>query len=83
MPELLSFEDAIEASDTAARSVLLGNGFSIAQAGVQFSYATLLEKSGLADGSPIRNVFKVLNTFDFEKIMKALQDAAQIELASL
>jgi Domain of unknown function (DUF4917) len=60
---------------------LLGNGFSMAQAGGQFAYATLLEKSALAADSPIRNVFSVLNTYDFEKVMKALQDAAQVELA--
>ncbi len=81
MPDLVSFEDALKATGKGARSVLLGNGFSIAQAGGQFAYATLLEKSGLADDSPIRNVFNVLKTYDFEKVMKALQDAAQIELA--
>jgi hypothetical protein len=81
MSDLASFEDAIKATAKEARSVLLGNGFSIAQAGGQFAYATLLEKSGLAEDSPVRNVFNILKTYDFEKVMKALQDAAQIELA--
>jgi hypothetical protein len=81
MSDILSFEDAIKKSGTNVRSVLLGNGFSIAQGGGQFTYASLLEKSGLQSDSPIRNVFNVLKTFDFEKVMKALQDAADIELA--
>jgi hypothetical protein len=81
MSKILSFEEAIKASGPNVRSLLLGNGFSIAQAGGQFSYANLLEKSGLASENPIRNVFNVLKTFDFEKVMKALEDASQIELA--
>jgi hypothetical protein len=81
MSDTLSFSDAIKASGSNARTVLLGNGFSIAQAGSQFAYTNLLEKSGLAEGSPVRNVFQVLDTFDFEIVMKALVDAAQIELA--
>jgi hypothetical protein len=82
MSEILSFKDAIrESGPPNTRSVLLGNGFSIAQAGGQFSYDGLLEKSGLRNDNPIRNVFKVLKTFDFEKVMKSLEDASQVELA--
>lgn len=81
MSDTLSFSDAIKASGSTARTILLGNGFSIAQAGGQFAYASLLEKSALADDSPIRNVFQVLNSFDFEIVMKALEATAQIELA--
>jgi hypothetical protein len=44
-------------------------------------YATLLDKSGLPNGNSLRNVFQVLETFDFEKVMKALQDASQVERA--
>src|SRR5262249_48305106 len=81
MYKILSFADAIKASGSNTRSALMGNGFSIAQAGGQFSYKTLLDRSGLADKVPIRNVFNVLETFDFERVMKALEDASQIELA--
>jgi hypothetical protein len=81
VPEILSFDEAIKASGPRIRTILLGNGFSIAKAGGQFSYKTLLEKGDLPDNDPIRNVFRVLNTFDFEKVMKALEDAAQIEKA--
>ena len=81
MSQILSFEEAIRVSGTNVRSVLLGNGFSIAQAGGQFSYKSLLDFSGLPEDDPIRNVFNVLETFDFEKVMEALEDASHIEAA--
>jgi hypothetical protein len=74
----IPFNDAIAQTD-ANRSLLIGNGFSIAQAGAQFSYASLLEKTGLQPGDPVRNVFTALNTVDFELVMQALQHTAQIE----
>jgi hypothetical protein len=49
MSDTLSFDDAIKASGSSPRTVLLGNGFSIAQAGGQFAYESLLEQSGLAE----------------------------------
>jgi hypothetical protein len=79
--DILSFADAIEASNVGSRAILLGNGFSIAQAGGQFSYSSLLERCNLEAGSPIRNVFQTLNTVDFEEVMRALEHAAQIEAA--
>jgi hypothetical protein len=79
--KILSFDDAIKESGPLGRSVMLGNGFSIARGGDHFSYSNLLEKSGLQNDSPIRNVFRILNTFDFEVVMKALEDASQIEIA--
>lgn len=81
MPDVLSFADAIEASNIGDRAVLIGNGFSIAQAGGQFAYSSLLERCGLEADSPIRNVFRVLETVDFEAVMHALEHAAQIETA--
>jgi hypothetical protein len=77
-PPAIAFDEAIEKSG-AYRSILLGNGFSIAQGGAQFSYSSLLEKAGLPPGNPIKNVFSTLNTVDFEEVMHALQHAAQIE----
>jgi len=74
----IAFDDAIAQCD-ANRSLLIGNGFSIAQAGAQFSYASLLDKAGLQPGGPVRNVFTALNTVDFELVMQALQHAAKIE----
>ncbi len=80
MTDVIPFEDALKPSSDG-RTILLGNGFSIAQAGGQFSYSSLLEKSGLTEKNPIRAVFTRLRTFDFEVVMKALEDASQIELA--
>ena len=74
----IAFSEAIEQS-SLPRSLLIGNGFSIAQAGGQFSYGSFLEKAGLQPNNPIKNVFTTLNTVDFELVMQALQHAAQIE----
>lgn len=76
--EAISFESALKAAGNDSKSVLLGNGFSIAQGGNSFNYSSLLEKSGLSDNHPIRNVFKVLDTFDFEEVMAALNHASKI-----
>lgn len=81
MSQIMSFEDAIKVSGNNTRSVLLGNGFSIAQAGAQFSYGSLLDYSELPHDDPIRQVFNVLETFNFERVMEALEDASQIEAA--
>ncbi|WP_375307317.1 DUF4917 family protein [Bradyrhizobium sp. A11] len=74
----ISYDDALKKSDKS-RSLLVGNGFSIAQAGGQFSYSSLIEKSGLQPDTPIRQLFNTLATVDFELVMRALQDAAQVE----
>lgn len=80
-PEVISFDNAIKASAMDDRALLLGNGFSIAQGGARFGYGSLLEKGGLAADSPVRAVFETLKTCDFEKVMRALEDAAKVELA--
>jgi hypothetical protein len=76
----ISYDEALKDSGEK-RSLLIGNGFSIAQAGGQFSYSTLLEKSGLQQGDSVRNLFDSLGTVDFELVMRALQDAAKVETA--
>jgi hypothetical protein len=81
MPDFISFAEAIKASKAPGKSILLGNGFSIARGGGQFSYASLLEKSGLPSEGPIRKAFERLETVDFEVVMKALEDASRIETA--
>lgn len=76
----IAYDDALKGA-SEKRSLLIGNGFSIAQAGGQFSYSTLLEKSGLQPGNSVRNLFDSLGTVDFELVMRALQDAAKVETA--
>jgi len=79
--DILTFGQATELSEGPDRSVLLGNGFSIARAGGVFNYANLLDKSNLPESSSIRNVFRMFGTFDFEEVMRALEHAARIEEA--
>ena len=79
---ILSFADALrETERRGLRHLLLGNGFSIAQGGEHFNYRTLLGRSGIPDDGPIRNVFRQLDTVDFEEVIRALEHAAVIEAA--
>ena len=48
MHNVIDFDEAITIAKEEPRSVLLGNGFSIARAGGVFNYANLLEKADLA-----------------------------------
>lgn len=77
MPEVITFADALKATEGKDRTLLIGNGFSIKH----FSYETLLEASGIADGSALRSVFDALKTVDFERVVRALEDAAVVEAA--
>ena len=67
----------IEATEGNDRTLVIGNGFSANY----FTYKTLLMASGIEDGSCLRNVFDALKTVDFEKVVRALEDAAIIERA--
>jgi hypothetical protein len=73
--EILSFQDALRQTKEKPRSLLLGNGFSAKH----FDYKNLLEKSGLREGSPIRNLFTDLDTNDFEYVVRALENAVRVE----
>ncbi|NNG03492.1 MAG: DUF4917 family protein [Inquilinus sp.] len=80
MCELISYGDALAETRAEVRHVLIGNGFSRAQSeDDRFAYSSLLEKSGLPDDHPIRNVFQQLNTVDFEAVVRALEHAALVE----
>jgi hypothetical protein len=72
MPQILSFDDAMKQADGQEIALLIGNGFSIQH----FSYKTLLEKADLKDDDPIRALFAAVDTVDFERVIKALEDAA-------
>ncbi len=73
--EITSFQDALRQTRGKPRSLLIGNGFSAGY----FNYKSLLEKSGLQEGSPIRNLFLALETDDFEYVVRALEDAVRVE----
>ena len=79
-PVWISFEDALEESKHHYRAILLGNGFSIAQAG-SLAYSDLLEVSGIDENSSLKKVFDNFETVDFEKVIKHLETASKVAQA--
>jgi hypothetical protein len=77
MTKLISFDDALKAAGGKDCSILLGNGFSSRY----FSYRSLLDKADLTADDPVRVLFDRLKTVDFERVVKALEGAAEVELA--
>jgi hypothetical protein len=75
MPKVISYDDAMKQAAGTDCGLLLGNGFSIQH----FNYKTLLEKSGLKADEPIRLLFDLLETVDFERVVKTLEDASIVE----
>tara|TARA_R110002096_G_scaffold257381_1_gene450741 strand:+ start:62476 stop:63468 length:993 start_codon:yes stop_codon:yes gene_type:complete len=79
MPELeiITFDEALRLTEGAERSLLTGNGFSINY----FNYSDLMDAAGIEEGMSIKALFDVLNTVDFETVMKSLQDAVVVATA--
>ncbi|ESY74086.1 hypothetical protein X743_09605 [Mesorhizobium sp. LNHC252B00] len=77
MPDVIDFDDAMKRTEGEDRALLLGNGFSAQY----FSYRNLLDKSGLAAGTPVRDLFDALATVDFEAVVRALEGAVLVERA--
>ncbi|MFP3422106.1 DUF4917 family protein, partial [Bacillus sp. SIMBA_161] len=77
MPDVISFQDALDATEGEDKALLIGNGFSAQY----FNYANLLAETQLEEGSPIRNLFEGLGTVDFEAVIRALEDATLVEKA--
>lgn len=76
--EMQTFDQAVESSD-GKRHVLLGNGFSMACRSDIFSYNALFERadfSTLTQGA--KELFELLETTDFEKVIEALKSASKI-----
>lgn len=81
MPDLniLSFDEAVRATDGRPRHILLGNGFSRALYNDIFSYDALFERADFSALSPTaRQAFSALETTDFEQVMRSLQRAARL-----
>ncbi len=79
--ELIPFDVALElAGNSGKKHLMLGNGFSIALFRNIFSYNTLFERaresSKLSDA--MAKVFAKLGTTDFEMVMEALENAADL-----
>jgi hypothetical protein len=77
MQNVMSFDDAIKAASDKNCSLLLGNGFSAHY----FSYRSLLDKADLKPADPVRMLFERLRTVDFERVVKALEGASNVETA--
>lgn len=77
--DILTFDQAVAASaDFAGKPhVLLGNGFSIACRPECFTYDALLDEATFPQASlDVREVFGLLGTSDFEKVIEVLRLAA-------
>ena len=77
---VLTFAQAIDASaGYSKRHLLLRNGFSIACRPNIFRYEKLFEQADFsALSSSAKATFAALNTTDFERVIKALRDAASL-----
>jgi hypothetical protein len=75
MAKVLTFDEAMRAAGGKDCSILLGNGFSARY----FSYRSLLDKADLKPDDPVRILFDRLKTVDFERVVKALEGATEVE----
>ncbi|QII37366.1 DUF4917 family protein [Rouxiella badensis] len=77
---IISFSDALQRSESQSkRHLLLGNGFSIACRPNIFSYGRLFEQADFSQlPASAHQVFRHLNTEDFEKVISILKDSARI-----
>lgn len=84
--DLIDFENALDIATNASGSrggkpkthILLGNGFSIALKPDIFTYNSLFSKANLSALHEVRKVFEQLDTTDFEQVVYALEQAAQV-----
>lgn len=76
---MFTFNDALQNSGSNKRHLLLGNGFSIACRPNIFLYGRLFENANFAElSSSAREVFRNLDTEDFEKVINVLRDACRV-----
>lgn len=74
-----TFSDSIEDSKQfSKRHLLLGNGFSIACRYDIFHYGSLFAQADFSSAPEVATVFDALKTQDFEAVIRALENAAQI-----
>lgn len=79
---MISFNDALAATENRKRYLLLGNGFSISLFPDCFSYASLFQEAkdkGLFEKTPeLEAAFEILGTIDFEFVMEGLKVATKL-----
>lgn len=82
--EILTFQEALNKANEfgkkyeeyRTKNILLANGFSIACCKDIFTYKKLFDSADFSE--EINKVFKEFDTFDFEKIIKKLDDTSKI-----
>ena len=79
MPKVISFKEALTLTASARkRHLLLGNGFSIALQPDIFSYGSLYDNADFSAAPHVPDLFKALNTNDFEVVIRHLQNTARV-----
>lgn len=77
--QVLDFDEALGKVSQSKKHLLMGNGFSQALRPDIFNYGALFDMANF-EGLPsrIRDAFEVLDTRDFEYVMKALSDSSLV-----
>jgi hypothetical protein len=80
MHNVITFQEALDKSkDCNRRHLLTGNGFSIACRQNIFRYDSLFNQADFSKMNPaVKKIFEVLNTRDFEIVMKSLASAKNV-----
>lgn len=78
MAKLLTFDEALKQSGGGKRHVLLGNGFSRACRNDLFAYDALFAQAKDKLSGSAKKAFHALKTTDFESVMRALKQAADL-----
>lgn len=78
MDRVVSFPEALAATEHQKRHLLLGNGFSISLFPDRFLYRSLLEVADFSDIPAARQAFDSLGTTDFEAVIHALRQASAL-----
>lgn len=82
---IIEYKDVLDSMNQNGqdKTLLLGNGFSIAYNPQRFSFTHLkdsaVQQNILASGSSILKLFEQFNTADFEKIIRLLNDYVKID----
>jgi hypothetical protein len=78
MIEIISYHTALELSARGKRHLMLGNGFSRACRNDLFAYDALFLQAETRLSPRVKKAFEILNTHDFETIMRILNSAADV-----
>jgi len=78
MTEIIDFKKALELSEGGKRHLMLGNGFSRACRNDLFAYDALFQQAEGELSDRVKQAFKILNTHDFETIMRILNSSADV-----